>query len=87
MNALAWVRSKATVFSTDTFEHEGKTIRVTYSSFRGNVPPRMIFQLREQLSQLANDGDREIETLHLNGQYRGDFGKCEYIRSVYEQVA
>ncbi len=88
MTALDWVRSKAAVTEIDTFSGDdengvSRTYRVTRSVFKGTLPYRMARDIRKELSSLIR-ADMHIETLHIGGQYRSDFGNCEYINSVYE---
>ena len=96
MNAVEWIRSRAQVSAIETMvisESEGAdigatpgTYKITRSVFRGQLPARMVFDARKHLSSLVSS-DNEVETLSLGGQYRSDFGKCEYIHATYERVA
>jgi hypothetical protein len=87
MNALDWIRSKATQYEVDTFTtDEGVTIRATRYSFRGRIQPRMVFEARKLYPELVNH-DMQVETLKVGGQHRSEFGQCEYFRTEYEQVA
>lgn len=87
MQALAWIRTKAAVTAVEEFPgNAGETFKVTRSVYRGTLPYRMAKELRSQLADLVKS-DMEVETLLIGGQYRGDFGRCEYIHAVYERVA
>lgn len=85
MNALDWIRSKSTETISDTLVVEGETYKATTYRFRGNLPNRMATDVRKLLGELASS-DFERETLWIGGQYRSDYGTCEYIRTVYQRI-
>lgn len=86
MTALDWIRNKAEIKTVETFKTEnGETYRVTMSSFCGTLPSGMAAETRKMLGSLVSS-DLETETLVIGGQYRSDYGRCEYVRNVYERV-
>lgn len=90
MNAIEWLRSKATV-TTDTmvvtpeeaFECDPGTYRITRMHFRGNLPYRMARDVRN-IPLTRTDTVNEV--LHIGGQYRSQYGQCEYFHTTYERV-
>lgn len=87
MNALDWLRSKAQVSSVEVLTLEdGRKVKSTFYSFKGRIQPRMVFELQRLRSELKADYDAVYETLRTAGQYRSEFGNCEYGRFEYEQV-
>jgi hypothetical protein len=85
MTALDWVRGKAVQFDQYELEVEGEKIVATWFKFSGTVPNRMVFELKKQYGQLVVT-DTENEVLRVGGQYRSDFNKVEYSRTIYEKV-
>lgn len=100
MSALDWVRSKAgkrpVEFMTVTQTEEGEealagTWRVTRWHFKGRLPSRMVYQLRDEQAhnklEKTFDGAKQVnETLKIGGQYRSEFNDCEFSRTEYERV-
>lgn len=100
MSALDWLRGKAdakpvrflTVSEADAGEATiAGTWKVTGWHFKGRLPSRMVFQLREENQngklQKTFDGKRQVEeTLRLGGQYRSEFNNCEFWRTEYELI-
>lgn len=88
MNALDWLRSKAQQVSVEVLTLEdGRKFKSTFYSFKGRIQPRMVFELEKLSGELKNECDAVYETLRTAGQYRSEFGNCEYGRFEYEQVA
>lgn len=100
MAALDWVRNKAdkkpVEFMIVSPEDAGEatiagTWRVTRWHFKGRLPSRMVFQLRDEQAhnklEKTFDGSRQVnETLRIGGQYRSEFNNCEFSRTEYELV-
>lgn len=95
MNALEWLRSKATTtFDSMTVSAEEAalnggapgTYKITRQYFKGTLPARMAFEVRKSMHLLVNN-DNEVERILIGGQYRGDFGRCEYFHTTYELEA
>ena len=87
MNALDWIRSKAVVKSTEVLEMEdGSAYSVVFSAFNGRLPNRMVYQVLDQMDELVNIPDEVVETIRVGGQYRSDFGKCEFLRTDYIKI-
>lgn len=96
MNALEWLRTKATKSETYDLaisaedaaanECEPGTYTVTRWHFAGRIPNRMVFELRKLTGALVVT-DTENEVLRVGGQYRSDFNKCEFFRTTYERKA
>lgn len=98
MNALDWVRSKAEERETEIMviepEEAGEGTKagqwlVKRWHFRGTLPTRMAYQIRDNLKtgklERVETGDIQItENLRIGGQYRSDFGKCEYWKTIYQ---
>lgn len=96
MSALDWVRNKAAQTEIDTMEipaesaGEGTkagTWRVTRWHYKGTLPIKMAAQIRNEICKLVKieSGDiQTTETLKIGGQYRSDYNKCEFFRTVYE---
>lgn len=88
MNALDWLRSKAQQVNVEVLTLEdGRKFKSTFYSFKGRIQPRMVFELQRLRSDLKNESNVVYETLRTAGQYRSEFGNCEYGRFEYEQVA
>ncbi len=88
MNALDWLRSKATVSSVEVLTlDDGRKVQSTHYTFKGRIQPRMVFERQKLRGELKADCDAVYETLRTAGQYRSEFGNCEYGRFEYEQVA
>jgi len=91
-NAIEWLRSKATV-TTDTMTvtpEEGAvsecapgTYRITRLHFRGTLPYAMVRDLR---SAKLTKTETVNEVLQIGGQYRSQYGQCEYFHTTYELV-
>jgi len=91
--ALEWLRSKLTVFDTNTYTIDETqaatyllapgTYRATYSKFKGTLP---IHMARAVSGAQLRKGELENETLHLGTGYRGGKGKCEFFYTVYEKI-
>ncbi len=85
-NAIEWLRSKATT-TTDTMvitpeeatDCAPGTYRITRQHFVGTLPTRMASTLKTT--------ETETEQIRIGGQYRSDFGRCEYWHTTYELVA
>ena len=94
MSALDWVRNKASQTEVYTLDIESEsegtkagTWRVTRWHFKGTLPNRMAAQIRNEICKLIKTESGDIqttETLKIGGQYRSDYNKCEFFRSVYE---
>lgn len=99
MNAINWLRNKATEAAPETMivgAEEGRTNGVKpgvwlikRKHFKGVLPYRMAAQIRNELksSPLVNTSEGNIqisERVQIGGQYRSDFGKCEFWHTVYE---
>ena len=85
--AMNWIRGKATEapdWSTDV-EVNGVAYRSTVYTFKGTLPPKMVGQLTREPRNLANE-DLLYESFRLGGQYRSDYGKCEYARYEWTSV-
>lgn len=98
MSALNWVREKAvereTSFmdvpaeSADEDTKPGKW-KMTRWHFRGILPMKMAAQIRNETSKLVKTHSGDIQTnevLRIGGQYRSDYNKCEFSKTVYEFV-
>lgn len=98
MSALDWVRSKAvereTRFldvpadSNDEGTKPGKW-KMTRWHFRGTLPTKMAAQIRNETTKLVKVESGDIQTnefLRIGGQYRSDYAKCEFSKTVYEYV-
>lgn len=92
-NAIEWLRSKATT-TTDTMvitpeeatDCAPGTYRITRQHFSGTLPTRMAYEVRKLASTLKTT-ETETEQVRIGGQYRRDFGRCEYWHTTYELVA
>jgi hypothetical protein len=96
MSALDWVRNKAAQTEIDTMEipaesaGEGTkagTWRVTRWHYKGTLPIKMAAQIRNELTNVVNVQSGDIQThevLRIGGQYRSDYGRCEFSKTVYE---
>lgn len=98
MSALDWVRSKAAQTTVESMEipvesaGEGTkpgTWRVTSWHFKGALPLKMAAQIRNEIGKLVKVQSGDIQTnevLRIGGQYRSDYNKCEFSKTVYEFV-
>src|SRR5215217_793155 len=96
MSALNWLRDKAefreTTFMTiaaDSGDEGTKPglWRVDRWHFKGTLPNRMAAQIRNELDKLVKVQSGDIQTqevLRIGGQYRSDYGRCEFSKTVYE---
>lgn len=99
MSALDWVRGKAefkeTSFLTISAENADAGTkpglwRVDRWHFKGTLGAGMATAIRKELGKLVKveSGDIQThETLHIGGQYRSDYGKCEFSKTVYEWMS
>src|SRR5215217_7765647 len=90
MSALNWVRDKAehkeTEFMTITAESAGEGTkpglwRVDRWHFRGVLGAGMATGIRKELSKLVKVQSGDIQTnevLRIGGQYRSEYGNCEF---------
>ena len=97
MHPLEWIKSKATLKPVETIEipdtpevredgvEPGIYERYTLY-FKGTLPARMVKQWERNRRPLENDALTH-EVLHLGGQYRSDYGRCEYWHTSYKRVA
>jgi len=100
MSALEWVRNKANQqpveFMTISPEEAGDSMiagtwRVTRFHFKGKLPSKMIYQIRDEKAHDSLvkifDGKKQVnETLQVGGQYRSDFNNCVFSRTEYELI-
>lgn len=98
MTALDWVRNKANQTTVESMEipvesaGEGTkpgTWRVTNWVFKGTLPVKMAAQIRNEFDKLVKVQSGDIQTnevLRIGGQYRSDYNKCEFYKTVYEFV-
>lgn len=95
-NAIEWLRSKAatTVEMMVITPEEAAatpdgaapgTYKVTRQYFSGTLPARMAHEVRKLASTLKNT-ETVMENVRIGGQYRSDFGRCEYWHTTYELV-
>lgn len=92
MNAIEWLRSKATttvetmvINAADAAASDTTpgTYTITRKYFRGTLPTRMAYEARA-LAKTLTVTDTVVETLRIGGQYRSQFGQCEYWYTTYE---
>lgn len=99
MSALDWVRGKAehkgTKFLTISAENADEGTkpglwRVDRWHFSGVLKSGMATGIRKELGKLASvqTGDIQVnEVLRIGGQYRSEYGNCEFSRTVYEWMS
>lgn len=85
MTALDWVRANATQFDQYDLEAEGQRYVATWFKFEGRIPNHMVFELKRELTRLVKT-ETENEVLRVGGQYRSDFNKCAYTRTIYTKA-
>lgn len=92
MNAIEWLRSKATttvdtmvIAADEATDAAPGTYKITRQHFSGTLPTRMAYEVRK-LAPTLKTTDTEIEQVRIGGQYRSDFGRCEYWHTTYELV-
>ena len=84
MNALDWLRNKATPVPAEEIEAEGVKYRIERKVFRGNLPFRMAKELRGCKGLIKTETVNEV--LLLGGQYRSQAGQCEFFHTEYVRV-
>lgn len=99
MSALDWVRGKAehkdTKFLTISAESADAGTkpglwRVDRWHFRGVLNSGMATGIRKEFDKLekTDSGDIQVnEVLRIGGQYRSEYGNCEFSRTVYEWMS
>lgn len=99
MSALDWVRGKAEARETKFIRIEAESAdegtkpglwRVDRWHFKGTLGAGMATGIRKELGKLVKveSGDIQTkETLRIGGQYRSEYGNCEFSKTVYEWMS
>lgn len=83
MSPIEWLRSKSKV-TVETEFLAGMNVEITRYYFRGVLPAIMFEQLKK--TKLEQSSDFVHENIRLGGQYRSDYGKCEYWYTLYRPI-
>ena len=92
MSALDWIADKATPLPVDFLDVTDEMAaeagiqpgryRIESKVFEGNLPTRMMAQLRRSHRPLVSD-ELTHETLHLGNGYRSGYCQCRYSITHY----